>query len=180
MSTILSISDFTGEYYIANNPRANDNISSIIASKENEYLVNLLGIDEAINFTTDLVSGVPVNANYLNIYNPFEEVVTDCLYGYRIVNQSDKISRSKGLKETLKGLIYYDIISRDNYKHSLTGVIVNNNDNSNVLTASETVRFAESKRNNVIESYNLISGKVKSLEIYSYSDLLQYSFLDVM
>lgn len=180
MSTILSIDDFTGEYYIANNPRANNNITSIIASKENEYLVNLLGIDEAINFTNDLVGGVPVNTNYLTVYNPFEEVVTGCLYGFRRVNDSDKIQRSKGLKETIKGLIYYDIISRDNYNHTLTGVVSNNNDNSTMLTAAETVRFAEIKRNNVIESYNLISKKIKDLNIYSYSDLLQYSFLDLL
>tara|TARA_R110002167_G_scaffold142042_1_gene330608 strand:+ start:46 stop:588 length:543 start_codon:yes stop_codon:yes gene_type:complete len=180
MSTILSISDFTGEYYIANNPRANNNIESIIASKENEYLINLLGIDEAINFTNNLVNGIPTNANYLIIYNPFEEVVKECLYGYRHLDQSDRIQRSKGLKETLKGLIYYDILSRDNYKHTLTGVVVNNNDNSNVLTASEAVRFAESKRNNIIESYNLISKRIKDLEIYSYSDLIEYSFLDLM
>jgi len=180
MSTILSISDFTGEYYIANNPRANNTIESIIASKENEYLINLLGIDEAINFTNDLVNGTPISTNYLNIFNPFEEVVTECLYGYRKLDQSDKINRSKGLKETLKGLIYYDIISRDNYKHTLTGVVTNNNDNSSILTASETVRFAESKRNNIIESYNLISKKIKDLEIYLYSDLIEYSFLDLI
>lgn len=168
MSNVIQISDFVGNYYIANNSRANDTLQLIIDSQENEYLTNLMGIDLRDLFIADLVGGVPTDLDYLSFYNPYEELFCDKMY------------RSKGLKETLLGLVFYDYISRDNYQHSLTGVIVNANENSTVLDANEVVRFAESRRNGIVESYNMIGRKICELELYSYSDKIDYTFLDVI
>jgi|TARA_R110000851_G_C13058040_1_gene563762 hypothetical protein len=167
MSNIVQISDFKGQYYVAVNSSASAHFQSIIDSSESDYLTNLMGTDLKALFIANLVSGVPTDVNYLKFYNPYSELYL----GENL--------HSKGLKEVLIGLVYNDYLQRDNYTHSLTGVISNQNENSNVLTAQETSRFAESRRNNIVESYNMIGRKIKELELYIYSDVIEMTFLDL-
>lgn len=168
MSHLIQISDFKGEYYIAVNPSVTNNFQSIIDSRESMYMTNLLGSDLKALFIADLVSGVPQNVEYLKFYNEFSE-----LYCYEMLH-------SKGMKEAMLGLVYNDFVSRDNFNHTLTGVVNNANENSTVLTAQETARFAESRRNNIVESYNMIGRKIKELELYDYSNVIEITFLDVL
>lgn len=168
MSNIVQISDFKGAYDISVNQSVTNHLQEIIDTQENEYLTNLMGVDLRDLFVADLVNGVPQEADYLKFFNEFEEVYMG------------KLLRSKGLKKTLLGLIFHDFVSRDNYRHTLTGLVSNANENSEVLNARATYRFSESKRNEIVESYNLISRKIKELELYDYSDTIEVSYLDLI
>lgn len=173
MSSIVQISDFKGYHYIANNSACNDMLQEFIDRYEEEYLCMLLGNDLMISFLADLTDGVPTNTDYLAFFNPFCEVLTDC-YGKK------ELSRSKGLKDALLGIIFYQFVSNYNVKSTLTGLVNNKNENSELLDYVNTERFAEKRWNESVESYNSIGNKIVSLALYEFPVTLKYKFLDLV
>jgi len=166
MSQVIQISDFKGKYYVAVSDSATEKFQNVLDQQEELYLTNLMGIALRDLFIADLTNGVPTNTEYLKFFNPFQK--------------DNSGESSKGLKETLLGLVYNDFVGGDSLKHSLTGVIKSTNENSEVLTPMEAKRFAESRRNGIVDSYNMIGDKIKELELYDYSDKIEYTFLDVI
>lgn len=169
MSNIIQISDFKGFYEIVNNSFEEDYLQSFIDKYEDFYLTQLLGEDLKALFIADLVAGIPVNADYLKIYNPFSIVKGYC----------NETITSEGLKSVLLGLVYYHYVHNFTYKQSLTGVVVNKNENSSMLSPANTERVAEIRYNDSVPSYNAINYRLKDLDLYEYGKYITVKTLFV-
>lgn len=107
--SILKTSDFeNGRYKIPLNPtQQTKDLPEYITDVENEYLVLLFGVELYDLFIIDLglpVVGDPTDPRFAKVFDPFNE-------------QTDtNLIISKGIKEMLKGFVYYlyvrDIITR--------------------------------------------------------------------
>lgn len=169
MSNIIQISDFKGYYYVVNNCFEEAHLQSYIDKYEDYYLTLLLGIDLKDLLIANLVNGVPTDAGYLSWFNPFIiEEDTLC--------NNEKIT-SFGLKEVLLGLVYYHIVNNAQYMQSLTGLVVNDNENSKMLSFTNVKIVADDRRNSSIPSYNAIAYKLYKDDVYKYSDKLEISII---
>ena len=141
MGVLISSSDFTGKWAI---PQTSfSDLDSFINDTEEAYLIDLLGVDLYNAFKLDLTGGVPVTARYLTIFNALN-------YDY-----ANKIYRSKGMKEMLKGFIFFDYMRNVRFKATTQGIVVNSSDTSqSVITGNlyqylnEAINIAE-----VIQTY---------------------------
>ena len=132
--SIVTKSDFTGEYLIAQDQYSN--IDSYIATYEKKYLTMLLGADLYALFIADLTPTspqVPQTQRFLDVFNPFDK------------DECNSLIVSQGMKQMLIQFIYFHVL-RDNLNFkSTTGTVRMKNENS-----------SESMYNgyNLVESYN--------------------------
>ena len=112
MSIVLN-TDFTGKYEIAVDQFNETDINLYIAKYEKKFLIQLLGASLYTTFVADLVNGVPVTAIYLSIFNSFQ-----------IDSTTESINVSNGMKEMLKGFIYYHYLLDDPLKSTTVGMVV--------------------------------------------------------
>lgn len=113
---ILSIEDFKeGKYKIPQTDKINaDKLQSYIERYEDKYLTDLLGAELSNLFISDLVDGLPQTLIYLNIFNPIkQDLKEDC-----------KIKRiySRGIKDMLRGFIFFEFMNDLPNQKDLTGV----------------------------------------------------------
>ena len=111
MGILVTKSDFVGVYAI---PKTiNDNIDAFINEYEEQYLIDLLGVELCDLFKADLVNKIPQTDIYLKIYNKFIEVI-GC-YSYTSI----------GLKNMLLGYLYFEITRDNNTKNTSSGQVNN-------------------------------------------------------
>jgi hypothetical protein len=146
MATIIQVSDFTGEYKIADD--CYNNLESYIEKYENELLVQLLGAELYGLFIADLTAitpQVPQDVRFLAIFNPFNTDDRNCLL------------TSQGIKTMLIQYVYFFILR----------------DNLNVKTATGTVRMQNENSSapsynlfNLVEAYNDSINNFKAVQWY--------------
>lgn len=105
---IINVSDFTGKYALSKGMFTESKLLEYIERYQDRYLMELLGIELFNSFKNDLVNDVPLSPNFKKIYDPFAEDV-DILVSrfYRGFSYSG-ILISNGMKDMLKGFIYYE------------------------------------------------------------------------
>jgi len=135
MSLILQISDFSaGRFKIPTTTFQESDLNDFITKYENQYLVELLGVELFNLFVADLVAGVPVDARFVAIFDAFNDQ-DDCF-----------LCRSEGMKEMMKAFVYFHYV-RDTYTRNTTnGVKQQKAENSISLDAVSgdlTTRFNE-------------------------------------
>lgn len=140
MAILIQTSDFTGKYSIAQNSFTP--LQSYINKYEKEYLVDLLGVELYDLFAADVTSYAPVTPIYQSIYNPFKQDYNKC------------IVYSVGMKEMLLGFIYFEYMRDQKIKNTITGAVVNANENARESGFSEFNLF--SKYNEGIHTYEAI------------------------
>lgn len=116
MGILINTSDFVGKYAIAQSSFSK--LGQFITDYETSYLYDLLGKTLADLFITSVVNNEPVGTEYLAIYNVIELDLT-C-----------KVERNEGMKNMLLGFIYYEFMRKDPIKSTITGNVVNANENS--------------------------------------------------
>lgn len=123
MPSLISISDFSGEYQLQVDNATEDKFNFIRDNHETTYIYKLLGVALGKLFIANLdANGVPTDARFLAIYNAFAE---DSDYG---------IIQSKGMKEYMKGIIWYYYARNNPYIIATGGNKVNIDQNSEQLT----------------------------------------------
>ena len=156
---IVSISDFTGKYQLSTGMYDQAKLQDYINRYEPRYLKELFGIDLYNEFNSDLLSNVPQSPNFLVVFNPLSEDLGHSFYHfngiYEGVNQID----SEGIKEMLKGFIYFE------YAKDLVNVMT---PFGNVKQASENSEVANTlfsmmytRYNEAIRSYSSIRNYIK-------------------
>ena len=173
MSSIVQISDFKGFHKLTVTSYNDYLIQSYIDRYEDDYLNKLLGCDLKDLLIADLIGGVPTNPDYLAWFNPFCEEVVSCYNKCTL--------ESKGLKDMLKGFIYYHY-TRDNVNiQHATGVSKVQSEISNKLDNINLERTAEIRYNESVGSYKAIKSKVKGTKCYCKNkDVIDYKFLDLV
>lgn len=120
--------DYTGFYQISGNSFSSDELEIYIDSIEPDVLRDLLGCDLYDLFIADLVGGVPQTQRFIDIYNSF------C---YDDGNTNGTQYKSKGIKEMLKGFVYYSYVSDSDFANIISGNIKNTFSNSERATGVE-------------------------------------------
>jgi hypothetical protein len=105
---ITSISDYVGKYKLSTGMFDQAKLQEYIDRYEPRYLRELFGVDLYNQFEADLVGGVPQSPNFLKVFNPlYEDVGTFYYHWNRTYELYDQIE-SEGIKEMLKGFIYFE------------------------------------------------------------------------
>jgi hypothetical protein len=111
----ITLDDFRGKYVVAKNSiHVNEKLEQIIEENTLVYLSKVVGVELANLINADLVDGVPVNPDFLELYNPFIIQETNVFF-------ENKIYSSIGMKKMLLGFVYFEIIKASKEEPSLVG-----------------------------------------------------------
>jgi hypothetical protein len=105
---ITSISDYKGKYKLSTGMYDQNKIQDYIDRYEPRYLRALMGVDLYNQFESDLDGGIPQSPNLLKIYNALYEDVGSFYYHWKRVYEMYDQIESEGIKEMLKGFIYFE------------------------------------------------------------------------
>jgi hypothetical protein len=142
--SILSISDFsTGRFEIPTNPKQDAGLQLSIDYVEGYYLPRLLGVELNTLFLADFSGGVPVSPRFIVIFDPFT-----------IQDDDECIFSSDGIKEMLKGLVYYHYGRDQQTRLTTVGAKATNSENSENKSSIEHDLL--SRFNQALESYHSI------------------------
>jgi hypothetical protein len=119
MGEIINSDDFKGRFAIASNTLTQSYNNDYIVYYEKEYLSILLGAELSQIFIDDLISGVPQDQRFKDIFDPFK-IDEDC----------HQLLSSDGIKDMLLGFIYFEICRNIDIKRNVAGNVRNVSDNS--------------------------------------------------
>lgn len=141
---ILSTSDFTGYYELSLSIYDTPRLQDAIDRYERYYLVRLLGLTMADDFIADLVNGVPVDTDFLLIFNPLD------------YEDESHLFQSQGIKDILKACVFYHYISEKAVHDSQSGVAKTETEVGRVVAFDNTHRAAEIRFNGMLPSWEAI------------------------
>lgn len=157
--SILQVSDFAnGKYVIPTNPLQTNDLQTYIDDIQRSYLLQLFGKKLYDLFIADLTGTpqVPQTAKYLKVFNPFEDQTDDIL----II--------SDGIKEMLKGFVYYiylrDLVNRATTT-GLTKVLHENSENVSGIWYDLNRRY-----NEAVITYNGIQYYMDNINPTDYTE----------
>lgn len=156
---ILSIQDFTGKYQVSHGMYSQATLQDYINRYEPRYLKELFGIDFYNEFQSDLLNNVPQSPNFLVLFNPLSDDLGYNFYYfngiYEGVNQID----SEGIKEMLKGFIYFEYVK--DLSNQITPIGLTKPENENSTVANTLFSMMYTRYNEAIRSYNSIREFIK-------------------
>ena len=157
----LTFTDFnSGKYKIAQDNFSQATLTAYITKFEKRYLQDLMGIELYNLFVADLVSNVPQTQRFEDIYNEFAEDDDGLVSGLSgMASTGNKIVRSEGIKEMLKGFIFFEYNRDLPVKNTMTGNVQEDNENSKVLTSLKA--GITEKYNEAIATYKAIQWKLE-------------------
>lgn len=154
MGILINTTDFVGKYSIAQNSFSK--LNEYINEYETQYLYDLLGKTLADLFIASVVNNQPVGANYLAIYNVIE---LEILFN---------VERNEGMKNMLLGFIYYEYMRKSPIKNTITGSVVNANENS---TPTFDCWGLTTRYNSSVNDYKVIQYYINQ-NLTNYTDYL--------
>ena len=159
MSLVVKISDFdSGINAVSYNGYQSSDFQWYIDKYEKHYLSVLLGVDLYNLFIADLDgNGVPQTPIYQAIYNEINEQI------------NNEILVNRGMKEMLKGFIYFHYVRDNATKQTTTGNKIIEGDSSMAITAlSANINL---QFNDSIDDYRVIQHYINENEV-DYPDFL--------
>lgn len=156
-----TFADFnTGKYKIAQDNFSQATLTAYITKFEKRYLQDLMGIELYNLFVADLVANIPQTQRFEDIYNEFAEDDDGLVSGLSgMASSGNKIVRSEGIKEMLKGFIFFEYNRDLPVKNTMTGNVQEDNENSKVLTSLKA--GITEKYNEAIATYKAIQWKLE-------------------
>lgn len=169
---IVQISDFTGKYEIHTGLYDQTKLQDYIDIYEKRYLVELLGATLYNEFISDLDPyNVPESPNFQQIFNPFIEDQNAVL--------DNQILISEGIKQMLKGFIYFEYLKDTTNQTTPNGLVIPSNENSTTATTlysmmytryNEAVRTYRAIQWYIITNYNLKGGAIMQFSVLNYGN----------
>tara|TARA_R110002050_G_scaffold12524_7_gene41072 strand:- start:14716 stop:15228 length:513 start_codon:yes stop_codon:yes gene_type:complete len=156
---ILTQADFTGKYALSQGMYSTTKITDYIDIYEKKYLIDLLGVDLYNLFDADLVagSGTPTEARFLVIWNALTFDYSNCVY------------ISDGIKEMLKGYIYYEFLKDSINEMTPIGNVKPIGENSQRASTLFTTMY--SRYNDAIKTSRVIQKYIDVNDLsYNYDD----------
>jgi hypothetical protein len=98
----------------------------------------------ATDFIADLVNGVPVDTDYLTIYNVLE------------YQDEVHLFQSNGIKDILKTCVFYHFISEKAVNDSQSGVLKTESEVGRAVSFDNTHRAAEIRFNGMLPSWESV------------------------
>ena len=155
--SIIQITDFAqGKYVIPTNPMQDTDLQTYIDDAQRSFLLQLLGVELYDLFIADLVNNVPQSARFIKIFDPFTDQTNDVL------------TISDGMKEMLKGFVYYiylrDLVNRATTT-GLTKTLPENAENVSGIWFDLNRRY-----NEAVETYKVIQNYVYVVDPINYKE----------
>ncbi|MES2287764.1 MAG: hypothetical protein V4547_18900 [Bacteroidota bacterium] len=150
MGVLIVAADFTYSYAVPQS--ISNDLEQFITDNEETILIDLMGAVFYAAFKADLTAKVPVTAKFLAIYNAFNE------------DFQNTIVKSKGMKEMLKGFIFFDFMRQIKYKNTTMGQVVNSADTSQNVSPGSLYKYL----NEAVDTYNAIQLYIRSIAPEDY------------
>jgi hypothetical protein len=151
---ILSIQDFTGKYQVSTGMYDQAKLQDYINRYEPRYLKQLFGVSLYNDFQSDLLNNVPQSPNFLILFNPLSEDMGYNFYYFNGVYEGVNQIDSEGIKEMLKGFIYFEYVKDLSNQITPIGLVKPDNENSTVANTLFSMMYT--RYNEAIRSYNSI------------------------
>lgn len=161
MSSIIQITDFKGFFKLSRNSWGDTYIQSLIDRFELYYLNFLLTkeIKDAYLLDANQEWALPFVNEYSSIY---------------CCNSSGYIENtSKGFKDVLLNLCYYEIARLVTYNASMVGLSTPQEANARIINSVENEKQAEIRWNDAVESMSAICKK------FGFKNKIKYKYLDL-
>jgi hypothetical protein len=140
----ITYSDFgKGKYELHSGMYETAKIQAYIDKYERQYLVKLLGVELFKLFEADLVAGVPQDAKYLALFEPFEYDEVNC--GVYI---------SEGMIEMIKGFVYFQYLKDLTNVVAVSGNVRQMGENSENVSTLNTMIYT--RYNDSVRTYKAI------------------------
>jgi hypothetical protein len=156
---ILSIQDFTGKYQVSTGMYDQARLQDYINRYEPRYLKELFGVSLYNDFQSDLFQNVPLSPNFLTLFNPLSEDMGYNFYYFNGVYEGVNQIDSEGIKEMLKGFIYFEYVKDLSNQITPIGLVKPDNENSTVANTLFSMMYT--RYNEAIRSYNSIRDFIK-------------------
>ena len=141
---IVDVADFVGKYELHTGMYDQAKLQEYIDIYEKRYLVELFGAELYNDFIADLnTQNVPKSPNFLFVFNPFYENV-----------MLHTIIQSEGIKQMLKGFIYFEYLKDTTNQMTPNGVVIPSNENSTTASTLYTMMYA--RYNEAMRSFRAI------------------------
>lgn len=146
---LLTTSDFDGFQSIAQSIASTPLLQIYIDRYEEIYIKKILGVTLGQLFIED-VQGLDsdssaIEARFQALIDPFIKQ-----------DSSDRVLESKGMKDILASLIFFEFVSGTQIKHAQAGVINNQAEVSTIGSHEDATRFGEVKWNEALISIESI------------------------
>lgn len=143
MGLIVNASDFgKGKHELSNGTFQAAAIDAYIEKYEAQYLADLLGADLSSDFINDLTGGAPTAARFVKIFDPL------------FVDRPACVIKSEGIKEMLKGFIYFEYAKDLTNKMTPQGNTLPANENADRATTLYTTFY--NRYNEAVRSFRTI------------------------
>jgi hypothetical protein len=169
---IVNISDFTGKYEIHRGLYDQSKLQDYIDIYEKRYLIHLFGATLYNEFISDLDPYfVPESPNFLQVFKSFELDSNIML--------PNEILISEGIKQMLKGFIYFEYLKDTTNQTTPNGLVIPSNENSTTATTlysmmytryNEAVRTYRAIQYYIITNYNLKGGAIMQFGVFNYGN----------
>lgn len=139
---VLTISDFDGgKFELHSGMYTQNNIQEYIDKYEKRYLIEMLGADLGTQFIADIQAngGVPIIPKFVDIFNAFN------------VDYGTDLISSDGVKEMLKGFIYYEYLKDQVSQITAVGMLTPKGENSEKVNTLMTQLYT--RYNDACRSY---------------------------
>ena len=156
---ILSIQDFTGKYQVSTGMYDQARLQDYINRYEPRYLKELFGISLYNDFQSDLLNNVPQSPNFLTLFNPLSEDLGYNFYYFNGIYEGINQIDSEGIKEMLKGFVYFEYVKDLSNQITPIGLVKPDNENSTVANTLFSMMYT--RYNEAIRSYNSIRDFIK-------------------
>lgn len=141
MGLIIQKTDFAGVYDLAKS--INDHISAYILQWEADILIDLMG-QELYDLFKASVNPGPTDAIY--------QTLIDLLIPYKGCQL-----KSKGMKDMLLAMIWFEYVRSDIYKQSLNGAVTN----ASEVSVTPNLAFIFKNYNSGVQSYKAIQAYIR-------------------
>lgn len=156
---ILSPSDFVGKYELHTGIYVQSKLQNYIDIYEPMYLKHLFGIDLYNQFMSDLLNNVPQSPNFLAVFNPLSQDLGYSFYWGNSFNNVNTMIISEGIKEMLKGFIYFEYAKDLNNQMTPYGNVKPISENSEVVSTLFSMMYT--RYNEAINSYRAIQRYIR-------------------
>lgn len=146
---LLSLSDFTTLFSLAQATASNPTLQAFIDKYEASYIKRILGVELGEKFITD-VQGEDADSD--EIESRFQILID----GFTKQDSCGHIMENRGMKEILAALVYYHYVTETQAKHTQSGVTLNQAEVSTILSPENATRFGEQKWNGALSSIEAV------------------------
>jgi hypothetical protein len=173
---ILSPSDFAGKYELHTGMYVQSKLINYIDIYEPMYLKQLFGVDFYNQFAGDLLNNIPQSPNFLTVFNPLSQDLGNSFYTNNGFSYVNSMILSEGIKEMLKGFIYFEYAKDLNNQMTPYGNVKPISENSEVVSTLFSMMYT--RYNEAINTYRAIQRYLRFTTNPPLGQIVTFSIID--